>query len=232
MNKKLIGLIAAAGLATSASASTIVTDSYGSSAEFDLSGSTLTVTLTSGRNATSFGSVLTAVFFNAGAVATPVSANGPTGAGSLIGTGTLLADYTGNVGGEWEYLGGSDVLAFGARQGISSTGLDIFGSPNFGGPNLFGPVAVDGGQFGIVASEDGANLGLSQSLVTHDSVTFKLTVPSSFSLNSIGNVTLFYGTSLDETNVPDAASTLALLGFGLIATEALRRRLQVKLVKA
>jgi hypothetical protein len=224
MRKQLITLVTVAaltGMAWSARAA-LFTASYGSSANFTLSGSTLTVTLTSGRNATSFGSVLTAVFFNANATATPVSA---TTAGTLVGTGALLNPFTGNVGGEWEYLGGGGALAFGASQGISSTGLGIFGNPNFNGPNLSGPVAVGGGQFGLVASENGANLGLSQSTVVRDSATFTLTAGAGFDLASIGDVTLFYGTSLEETSVADGGTTLAMLGFALVGVSVLRRKL-------
>ncbi len=221
--KKLAVLMAAAlaGMAWCAQAATFM-DGYGSSADFSLNGQTLTVTLTSGRNADSFGSVLTAVFFDANTTLTPVSA---TGSPTLVGTATPLTAYTGNVGGEWEYMGGGGTLAFGASQGISSTGLGIFGNPNFNGPNLLGPAAVDGGQFGIVASENGANLGLSQSLEVENQVQFQLTVGNGFDLSTIGNVTLFYGTSLNETSVPDGGTTLAMLGSALVGLNFLRRKL-------
>jgi hypothetical protein len=224
MKRQLITVMTVAaltGMAWSARAATF-NDAYGSTADFTLNGSTLTVVLTSGRDASSFGSVLTAVFFNANATATPVSA---TTGGTLLGTGTLLNPFTGNVGGEWEYLGGGGTLAFGASQGISSTGLGIFGNPNFNGPNLFGPIAVDGGQFGLVASESNPNLGLSQSLEVKNSATFTLTAGSGFDINSIGDVTLFYGTSLSETSVPDGGTTLAMLGFALAGVGAVKRKL-------
>jgi hypothetical protein len=58
------------------------------------------------------------------------------------------------VGGEWAYKAGIHG-PHGQDYGISSTGLDIFGSSGrFPGPNLQGPNAVDGLQFGITSAGD------------------------------------------------------------------------------
>src|SRR5262245_17346996 len=98
-------------------------------ADFTASGSTLTVTLTnaSSNDALMPSDVLTAIFFDLVGVGplTPVSA-------LLSGGSTVFYQDQptgGNVGGEWAYNAGLAGLPNGATEGISSTGLGIFGGP-------------------------------------------------------------------------------------------------------
>jgi PEP-CTERM motif-containing protein len=196
------------------------------SATFGLSSSgSLTVVLTN----TSTGDVmapadlLTAVFFNiAGNTAlTPVSALLSGGSGVLFGSGN-----GGNVGGEWAYANRLVGAPGGINEGISSSGLDLFGSANFLGPDLAPPSAVGGPNYGITSAGD--NTGTGNAVVTggvpliKNQVTF--TLSGAGSNLDITSVAFQYGTSLTEpsicvdcgppTQVPEP-STLLLLGSGL-----------------
>src|ERR1043165_3374104 len=114
--------------------------SLSAEANFSLSGTTLTITLTNTSSADCLvpTDVLTAIYFSSPAGVSPVSAT--------VAAGTVynFASTT-NVGGEWAYNG----------NGLSSSGLGLFGpSDLFGGTNLQGPVAPAGVQFGIVSAGD------------------------------------------------------------------------------
>src|SRR5262245_26548525 len=118
------------------------------------SGSNLIMTLTN----TSLGDpsapsdVLTAVFFDiAGVTLTPVSAQICATCSMTYGGKT---DPNRSVGGEWAYLN-SPGLAYTASNGISATGLGLFGPGNlFGGTNLNGPVSPNGISYGITTRTD------------------------------------------------------------------------------
>lgn len=197
--------------------------SLSASVTFDKSGSNLIITLanTSSADVTGASLVLTALFFSitGNPALTPSSAR--LAAGSTVPNGP---DWGGNVGGEWEYRANLSGAPLGANQGISSSGLGLFGSANFGGTNLEGPGsgALDGPQYGITALGD--NLATYQGRPTpliQASVVFTLGgLPSGFTLADISNVSFQYGTSLGESNIqvteaiPEPA-TLLLLGSGL-----------------
>jgi hypothetical protein len=197
-------------------------------ANFSLSGSTLTVTLTNTNTADVLvpNDILTGVFFSAGtATLTPVSATVP--GGSAIAYCAACAGVT-NVGGEWAYaagLAGSLTLSGGGDRGISSVGLGLFGNANFGGANLAGPDAVDGDQFGILSAGD--NLATGNAGVTNsggqikNAVVFVLTVVGSLTEGQIGNVFFQYGSVLNVVPLPPA---LVLFGTALVGMTVLGRR--------
>jgi hypothetical protein len=170
--------------------------------------------------------ILTGVFFNAPVTLTTVSA---TTAGSVY-------NYPGvtNVGGEWAYNSGFSGPA-GSNQGISASGLGLFGpTNNFGGTNFSGPPSgeVGGVDFGIAPAGDNpatGNGGLSGEGLINNSVTFVLSGWSG-SLASITDVYFQYGTSLTEpgfggSNTPEPA-TMVLMGVGAAGLWFARRRKQ------
>jgi len=184
--------------------------------------------------------VLTAVFFDifGNPTLTPVSAVLGVGSAVLFG-GT---DPGGSVGGEWAYAAGLSGAPHGARHGISSVGLDLFGPPDlFPGTNLAGPASPNGLQYGITSAGDNPATGNTpvtgtQPLIQNE-VVFTLAVPEGFQLN-ISKVSFQYGTDLSEPNLtppgthittdapePDSVF-LAITGFTLLGAGMLRRRLR------
>lgn len=149
---------------------------------------------------------------------------------------TQFTDGNGiNVGGEFAYAGGDTVNFQGAKSGISSSGLGIFGDGNFcsnGCPDIAPPDAsVDGLQLGIVpfagfSSPNGGVKG--DPPYVQSAVQFKLSgLPTGFTLTAgaLSNVGFQYGTSLSDPhfNAP-APATLALLGLGFVLLGGFRAR--------
>jgi hypothetical protein len=202
------------------------------SVSFDTSGSDLIVTLTntSSVDAMQPTDVLTAVYFNIGG---PIISLGRVsailGAGSVVVNGPV--DPGNVVGGEWAYLGGSGSLPGGARYGISSTGMGVFGpGDRFPGSDLESPTSPDGLQYGITTAGDNAltgNGGISGTGLIKNSVVFTLSgLPSGFDPSSqIGSVTFQYGTALDEPQVPavPAPGAIALLACAGLVVAGRRR---------
>ena len=143
-------------------------------------------------------------------------------------------DGGGNVGGEWAYGAGLVGAPGSATEGISSSGLGLFGNGNFGGADLDPPAAVNGGNYGITSQGD--NLASGNAAVTgnepliQNAVTFKLSgIPVGFlpSSTNITHVSFQYGTDLSDsqsspnipgqpsTGVPEP-STMLLYGSGLL----------------
>lgn len=199
----------------------------GASADFVRSGSDLIVTLMNTGTADALvpTDVLTAVYFDvAGNPAlTRTSAMVPvTSEVYEIGSGTLVTPGDRVVGGEWAFL---------ISNGISSTGLGIFGPGDlFPGSNLQGPAGPDGVQFGIIPIADNlttGNGGISGSWMIRNTAVFTL---GGFNLEpntAISNVVFQYGTALDEpqyTGHTPEPSSFVLAGLGLIGLVVLGRR--------
>ena len=199
MKKKLLAAMAlGVSLLTSATAANALTftgsdATRSASATFNVVGGNLQVVLTntSTNDVLVPVEVLTAVYFDFAGVLTPISAFLTAGSSVLFGPSN-----GGNVGAEW---------AFDAAQGISSTGLGIFGpSENFAAGNLQGPLDVDGLQYGITSAGDNSATGNTPVTGTNalikNSVTFLLAT-SAFNIDSISNVVFQYGTSLTEPQI-------------------------------
>ena len=208
MNARLIHLMAISAFAAgamsapaAARAGMLFTGSSGSlsaSADFELSGNSLTVTLTNTSLADVLvpTDVLTGVFFNTVHSLTPVSA-------SLNGSSVYYGHVINNVGEGWQYEAYSSGVAQGKDSGISATGLGIFGpNGNFDTPS----VKLGGLDYGILSAGDNpltGNTGVTgHGPLIKDSIVFTLTAAQGFVLSELGNSVVFqYGTSLDETHV-------------------------------
>lgn len=205
------------------------------SAVFDVVSGNLQVTL---ANTSAFDvlvpvDVLTAVFFDitGNPLLSRFSGILTTGSAVLFGT----TDPGGVVGGEWAYVNSASGAPGGARQGISSSGLGIFGSGNrFPGNDLQPPTDPDGLQYGITSAGDNPLTGnapvTGSNALIKNSVTFALgALPQGFSLTQIGNVSFQYGTSLSEPFIPvpePESYAMMLAGLGLLGFVARRRRRQ------
>src|SRR2546422_4484391 len=173
-------LVALAWTSSSQALSITYSGSSGSrsaSALFDLSGSTLKVTLAniSSSDVLVPTDVLTGVFFNTTHTLIPVSA-------SLNGSSVFYGAIVNNVGEGWQYKSGVSVL--GKNSGISATGLGIFGPSG----NFFSPGKIlNGLDYGILSAGD--NTGTENGGVTgngpliKNSVAYTLTAGTLFSLS-------------------------------------------------
>ncbi|MBX3357493.1 MAG: hypothetical protein KF745_03605 [Phycisphaeraceae bacterium] len=202
------------------------------SVEFAISGNALIVTLTNTATSdvTVPSDVLTAVFWSMN-----IGASSLTRTSGLLAPGsTVFYDPDGQpaggvIGGEWAYRSG---LSFnGASFGISSTGIDLFGPGDlFPGPDLAPPTSPDGLQYGLLSAGDNTatgNGGITGSGgLIKNAVVFTLTgLPANFSLDSISNVLLQYGTDVSEPRIPavPAPGVLGLLAAGGVMAARRRR---------
>jgi hypothetical protein len=249
----LLGLAAAAAPAHATllftGSGTAAGNSVSASAEFIISGNTLTVTLqnTSGANALeSPGSTLTGFSFLLGGgspTLTTVSAISPN---TIVNAGDCNASSCGgtnvNVGGEWGYQSSfsNGTLGVSGVEGIGSSGYITTGLPhdlgNFNGPDLQSPASLDGIEFGVISANHGAlNGGLTGQALIDDTVILTLSGVSGFSESQITDVTFFYGTpDSGLTGVPDvpgvpvpeppsgALFAIGLLGLGLLRARRAR----------
>ncbi|MCB1431795.1 MAG: PEP-CTERM sorting domain-containing protein [Alphaproteobacteria bacterium] len=176
--------------------------SLSASADFEIVGNNLQVTLTNTSTADTLvpADVLTAVMWTGTSGLTPLSAL--LAAGSTVFYDPQGQPAGGNVGGEWGYA--QNTGPGGDKQGISSSGVGgWFSSANFNGPDLESPAALDGLQYGIVSAGDNiatGNAGITGSGgLIKNSVVFTLSgLPANFALTTIANVFFQYGTAQDE----------------------------------
>jgi hypothetical protein len=217
----LLGTLALLVCAGSSRADLLYSGSSGNlsaSAQFDLTGNSLIVTLTNTSSADVLvpTDVLTGVFFNTSHTLTPVSAN-------LHGSTVYYASLA-NVGDGWGY--GSGVSAHGMNSAISATGaVNGLGMSNFSSQHN----ALDGLPYGILSAGDDPNTGNTgvkgKGPLIKNSVQFVLTVAPGFTLSELGNSVVFqYGTALSETHYSSGGNPLvipvpappsaALLGIG------------------
>ena len=194
------------------------------------------------------GDNLTAVFFSGDFALTAASGTAyvPT-VGSII-----QADNSGNispwstwpssgpparsVGTEWAYKGGLVGAPLGATQGLSSSGLGLFGpgdrfETSYGDNVLAKPASPDGENFGIVPAGTTKVYGsLKKQPVVRNSMTFTFTGVGDLSgaADSIERVVFLYGTALDGPSVvvpePSAFVLLGVGVLGLLGGYARRRR--------
>ncbi len=192
-------LVALAWTSSSQALSLTYSGSSGSlsaSALFNLSGSTLNVTLTNTSSSDVLvpTNVLTGLFFNTTHTLTPVSA-------SLNSSSVFYGAFVNNVGEGWQYKSG--VSAQGKNSGLSAAGLGIFGPSG----NFFSPgINLNGLNYGILSAGD--NTGTGNTGVTghgpliKNSVAYTLTADTLFSLSELGSTVVFqYGTSITEPTV-------------------------------
>jgi hypothetical protein len=207
--------------------------SLAASAEFDLNGSTLTVTLknTSAATATVPGDVLTGVFFNSSGL-TPVSAS--------YGTSTIwYKSGAVNAGDGWGYQTGGGFPVYGMNSAITAIGSGLGnGKSNFSATHS----PLDGIDYGILPTGY-TGVGANQGITKHgplfqDEVIFTLTAPSGFKLSDLGNTVQFqYGSQVNDPNEPHFGghpnvqptpepSSVVLLGMGFagVVGGMLRRR--------
>jgi hypothetical protein len=209
-----IAIVSAVGLAPAygTTVTFIGSDLSGRSAEadftFDGSGN-LAIRLlnTAGSTAADPAYVLTGVFFNmTGSPAlTSLSAVLSPGSQTIVDNVAGAQPAGGVVGGEWAFESGFTFR--GAHDGISSTGLGIFGSNTFPGGILPGGHtvndAVDGLDYGIVGAGGTANQGgLNGTPFIQGGVDFLLGGAPVGYEPTIDQVFFQYGTAVDEPYVP------------------------------
>jgi len=223
------------GQAPDASATILVSGSsngLSASAQFTITGSTLTILLTNtdtAPNAVNPGwmpsEILSGLFFSLGGSAfTPTSAAiDPNSIAQLskCNAGACAAATT-NVGGEWSYAFGgvNDPDLAGANQGIASAGYlgtTASSAGNFNGPDLDTPVALGGTNFGIVPAnfvDNSGNGGVDNDPLIKGHATFVLNIPSGLTESMISHVYFTYGTNLSEPSFTTGTTTTTTTSSG------------------
>jgi len=198
------------------------------SATFDVSGSSLVVTLTNTSTSDCLvpSDLLTGVLFDLAGDTALTPASAVLGADSHVYFGTDLYENDpgpgGSVGAHWAYVG--DISAgsapVSARYGISSAGLDVFGPKDvFPGVSLGGETTPpDGMPYGILSTGHGlgeGNGGMLAIPLIKDSVVFTLDgLPDGLlggfdPSQAVTNVFFQYGT--DWTPLPEPVTMAGML---------------------
>jgi hypothetical protein len=229
----LFVLIVVLALAGHASADSVTfTGSSGNlsaSALFNLSGNTLTVTLTntSMTDVLVPTDVLTAVWFNTTSSLLPVSA-------SLNGSSVFYGSV-GNVGDGWGYYSGLGGGGQGMNNGITAAGFGIgSGHSNFSAASN----PLGGLDYGLLSKGDNPATGNSgvknHGPLVQNSTQFTFSVAQGFNLSELGDSVAFqYGTSLSDNHytgrlvsVPETDLLSTYASALLIGGVFLRRRLR------
>lgn len=178
--------------------------------------------------------VLTAVFFDiAGLGLTLAPESAVIDDGAIVRWGST--EPGGGVGGEWAFRSGLSGAPGGALYGIGAAGFGLFGPhDSFPGANLDGQSGPQGLNYGLLSAGDNPLTGntpvTGSNPLIQSAVVFALDgLPEGFSLGSIGNVTVQYGTSLSEPSFPATIISVpapsAAAGVGMaMGLLAIRRR--------
>lgn len=245
MKRKLLVLLAIVAVTCwAATASAVLSDvtftgssgSLSASAEFTVSGNTLTITLinTGAADCLVPADALTALFWKQ-----PATWNLSPGTATLLSTNEIIygagTTITTNVGGEFEFLQGLSGVPGGGNAGISSAGFGVFGAPNLGGVDLNANSggAIDGLDYGILSAGDNTatgNTGLTGNPMIKNEVIFTLTGASGIDLADLSGVAVQYGTSFTSEPsfgipIPPSAVLMGsgLLGLGLMGWRRRRK---------
>jgi hypothetical protein len=178
--------------------------------------------------------ILTGVFFTIPGDPTLTKISGVLATNSVgVENGSNLTVPGGVVGGSWAYKAGLTGTPASANEGIAAAGFGLFGSGDlFPGAELPGdsgaPDGIGGGL--TTAVDDGSqyNGGTSGRPYIKDSAVFTLgSVPASFALSALTNVSFAYGSTPDQTFaatlVPEPSAML-LAGLGIVFVVLLGRK--------
>jgi hypothetical protein len=198
---------------------TVGGNSVAASADFEISGNTLTITMKNTSVANGMETptnTLTGIEFtfqNTKLALTPVSAISPN---AIVDAAACDVNPCGgtnvNVGGEWGLDNGTTAGLTGvdaiASAGYITTGISG-NLGNFNGLNLQSPVSLDGINFGILSNTHGTlNGGLTGRALLEDTVVIKLAGVGNDLANpgNLTGVTFLYGTSLGEGSIAGSCS--------------------------
>ncbi len=197
-----------------------------SSAEFNVSGDNITLTISTSSLGAVNSEVLIGFFFD-GTPLNVTSAIVPDGGYLLLANNSTISWSDQSVGGEWAYASGlGGQLPGGTTQGVSAAGLGVFGPGDLivadaniyiAGTNSTPP---DGGDFGLSHGTSFPS-GEGYGVLIHDEVVFTFTKPAGTSFSPT-NFYFQYGTTLAQVPEP---STMLLLGSGLVGLIGFRRKL-------
>ena len=206
--------------------STVSGNPLSASADFSVSGTTLTIVLTNTAStaAMEVDDVLGGLFFDI-AGSNPVFSNGNvalTGGSSFVHRDNVSA--SGNpLNDEWMF--DTSVAKVGTEYGVGSTGFPDF-NPNTKNFTAFfyGGSATAGAtnDYGLVPTA-GVNAGMTTNVYVNNSVTFTFTLSSTISENDIQNVMVSYGSGGETQLVPEPATFIAMT-IGAVALLRKRRK--------
>jgi hypothetical protein len=244
VSKLMMGAVAALLVQTSAHATSINVDQIlapgdvnaaqlSGTVDMTLSGSVLTITLrNTSANAAGSGAgvLLTGIGFT-------LPGSYAIGSGSAnMGTSTAVG-FTkpgdGDVSEEWGYdnepLNSGALLNAAQPVDTAVSSMESQSTTQFQAGSLGDPVNLDGPDFGLASATETDGFGLGVEAI-RDRLVITLNLTGSFGgnlINAINSawVVLTFGSPGDSTTtVPDASSSVALLGMALMGVEALRRR--------